>query len=80
MKQFIPLLSVSGDTLDSVGALSANATLGKRTASHSFQAIRNCSKAVVLGWDFLSMHKIVVNMQNMSFQLGEDSIPFASVN
>lgn len=72
--------SISGDTLDSVGTLSANVTLGKRTVSHSFQVIRNCSKALVLGWDFLSMHKIVINMQNMSFQLGEDSISFVGVD
>lgn len=80
VKQFIPLTSIFGDTLDSVGTLSANVTLGKRTVSHSFQVIRNCSKALVLGWDFLSMHKIVINMQNMSFQLGEDSIFFGGVD
>ncbi len=79
VKQFIPLTSISGDNLDSVGTLSANVTLGKRTVSHSFQVIRNCPKALVLGWDFLSMHKIVINMQNMSFQLGEDSISFVGV-
>ncbi len=77
VKQFIPLTSISGDTLDSVGTLSANVTLGKHTVSHSFQVIRNCSKALVLGWDFLSMHKIVMNM---SFQLGEDSISFVGVD
>lgn len=80
VKQFIRLTSISGDTLDSVGTLSANVTLGKRTVSHSFQVIRNCSKALVLGWGFLSMHKIVINMQNMSFQLGEDSISFVGVD
>lgn len=48
--------------------------------SHSFQVITNCSKAVVLGQDLLSIDKIVVNMQNLSFQLDENSIPVASVN
>ncbi|XP_057188755.1 interleukin-13 receptor subunit alpha-1 isoform X1 [Triplophysa rosa] len=80
VKQFLPLTSISGDKLDSVGTLPANVTLGLHSVSHSFQVIRNCSKPIILGWDFLSAHTIVMNAQTMSLELKGDSISFLTVN
>lgn len=53
MKQFIPLTDVTGDPLNSLGSISVNLSIAHHTMTHTLQVVRNCTKPLILGWDFL---------------------------
>lgn len=53
MQQFIPLTGVTGDPLDSIGSISVNLSIAHQAMTHTLQVVRNCTKPLILGWDFL---------------------------
>lgn len=66
MKQYVPLTGVTGDPLDSIGSISVNVSIAHQPMTHTLQVVRNCTKPLILGWDFLVANGIVVDTINMT--------------
>lgn len=61
MADFTPLSSVTGAPLNSVGSISVNLSIAHMPMTHTLQVVRNCTKPLILGWDFLAANGIIVN-------------------
>ena len=78
VKQFIPLTGVTGDPLDSVGSISDNLSIAHKPLTHALQVVRNCTKPLILGWDFLVANGIIVNTRNMALIVDDKVVPLVS--
>lgn len=78
LKQFIPLTGVTGDSLDSVGSVTVNLNIAHISMTHTIQVVRNCTKPLILGWDFLVSKGVIVNPRKMSLLIGEKVVPLVS--
>lgn len=48
IKQFVPISGVTGEPLDSIGSISVNLNIGHKPMTHSFQVVRNSTKALMV--------------------------------
>ncbi len=78
VKQFVPLTGVTGDPLDSVGSISVNLSIAHKPLTHALQVVRNCTKPLILGWDFLVANGIIVNTRNMALIVDDKVVPLVS--
>ena len=57
---FLLAKSVTGENLDSLGMIPINLQLGSQMIQHNFHVVRNSTRSLVLGWDFiLTSHGII---------------------
>ena len=78
VKQFVPLIGVTGDPLDSLGSISVNLSIAHKPLTHALQVVRNCTKPQILGWDFLVKNGIIVNTRNATLIVDEKVVPLVS--
>lgn len=78
VKQFVPLTGVTGDPLDSVGSISVNLSIAHKPKTHALQVVRNCTKPLILGWDFLVANGIIVDTRNMALLVDDKVVPLVS--
>ncbi|KAJ8045567.1 hypothetical protein HOLleu_08601 [Holothuria leucospilota] len=67
--------SVTGDTIDAVGRVTATISIGSNRLLDEFHVARNVSKPLILGWDFLLRHKASVDITEGTMTLGEEAVP-----
>ncbi len=60
IKKFIMSQAVSLDTL---GMVDSTFKLGSQTLQHEVQVIRNVSQGFILGFDFLTPHSVILDME-----------------
>lgn len=46
--------------------------------THSLQVVRNCTKPLISGWDFLVASSIIVNTRNMTFKENDKVVTMVS--
>lgn len=80
VKQFVPLTGVTGDPLDSVRSISVNLSIAHKLMTHALQVVRNCTKPLILGWDFLVANGIIVNTRNMALIVDDKVVPVVSLH
>lgn len=77
-KQFVPLTGVTGDPLDSVGSITVNLSIAHKPMTHALQVVRNFTKPLIWGWDFLVANSIIVDTRNMSLMVDDKVVPLVS--
>lgn len=62
--------AVTGDYLDNLGTRSVNMRLGSEMFAHTVQVVRNVTQPVILGWDFLFAHFVVLDLKQGLLKVG----------
>ena len=70
----ILLHSVDGSTIEIVGKSYLTFKIGSQIITHQFIVCKNITQPIILGRDFLSMHKVVLRFDNCSIELHGESI------
>lgn len=75
---FILSKSVTGQNLDTLGTVTVNLRLGTLTLQHDMHVIRNVNQGIILGWDFLQKHQVVLNVGKCTCCLYDQTLPLLS--
>lgn len=75
VKQFVPLTGVTGDPL---GSISVNLNIAHEPMTHALQVVRNSTKPLILGWDFLVANGIIVDTRKMALIVDDKVVPLVS--
>ncbi|KAJ8035113.1 DNA damage-inducible protein 1 [Holothuria leucospilota] len=67
--------SVTGDSIDAVGRVTATVSIGSNRLLDEFHVARNVSKPLILRWDFLLRHKASVDIIKGVMTLGNEEVP-----
>ncbi len=70
--------SVTGQNLDTLGTVTVNLRLGSLTLQHDMHVIRNVNQGIILGWDFLKKHQVVLNVGKCTCCLYDQTLPMLS--
>lgn len=74
-KTFVLASSVTGHALDMLGALPVEVHAGGCTFTHTFYVVRSASSPVILGWDFLQTHHVLIDLEKGHVLLHGVSLP-----
>ena len=68
-------LSVTGQSMDTLGQISVSLRIGTSTVFHTFQVIRGITKPFLLGWDFFCAHSMNIDVGNGTVSFHNQTIP-----
>ena len=74
-KKFVMSQAVTGQSLDTLGMVDITFSLGSHTLQQEVQVIRNVSQGFILGFDFLTPHRVILDMGRGLCYLGDDVLP-----
>ena len=67
--------SVTGESLDTIGAATPTIHLGSRSTQHQFYIARNVTHPCILGWDFFTKHGASISSLTSTFSFLDSTIP-----
>ncbi|KAJ8037827.1 hypothetical protein HOLleu_18745 [Holothuria leucospilota] len=67
--------SVTGENIDSVGTVRATLSIGSQLCKNDFHVVRNVSRPLLLGWDFLLHNQATVDVREGVLVIGDDKLP-----
>lgn len=64
--------------VDSVGSISVNLNIAHEPMTHALQVVRNSTKPLILGWDFLVANGIIVDTRKVALIVDDKVVPLVS--
>ena len=74
-KNFVDSRAVNGQMLDTLGSISVTFRLGATSWQHTFYVLRESTQAVLLGLDFLTEHRALLDLGRGVLQLWDIGVP-----